>query len=268
MNELVKVQFDGDTLEGYRISDTEADISIRRVCEALGISMQKQVAKLKTRAWATVTQRVTVAEDGKERIQYMIALKSLPMWLATIDARRVHEHLREKLGRYQQQCADELAKVMLPKMVQEMPEKQEQFPGGPNALVPLLSAMTSALQQIAAGQQQNTATVQELAARVEQLEGGTAAAYRLTPSQRAMKAAQMDDVTQDEAAERMGVSVRSVGNAAVVLREAPALVPAVERGKIDVATAAKVARMATRAECVIAAADPKAEARRLLSVVG
>jgi hypothetical protein len=160
---------------------------------------------------------------------------------------------------------------MLPKMTQEMPEKQEQFPAVPNALetlvtalMPLataLPAMTSALQQLTAGQQ-------TLAARIEQLESGTAAAYRLSQSQRAMLAAQMPDVTQDEAAERMGVSVRSVRNAAVVRREAPALVPAVTHGKIDVATAAKVARLATRAECVIAAADPKAEARRLLSVVG
>jgi DNA-directed RNA polymerase specialized sigma24 family protein len=265
MTSLMKVPFYGDTLEACGTSREDAQVSIRRVCEALGVASQSQLEKLKGKAWATVTMIVAVAEDGKQREHAMIALKSLPMWLATIDARKVSEHVREKLARYQKEAHDVLAAHFLK---QEMPEKQEQFPGGPNALVPLLSAMTSALQQLAAGQQQNTATVQALAARVEQLEGGTAAAYRLTPSQRAMKAAQMEGVTQDEAAERMGVSVRSVGNAAVVLREAPALVPAVERGKIDVATAAKVARMATRAECVIAAADPKAEARRLLSVVG
>lgn len=240
-------------------------MSVRRVCEALDIDLNRQIQKLRGKKWATVDTVSTVAEDGKIREQVVIPLKSLPMWMATIEPRRVHPDVRAKLERYQQQVHDVLAAHFLK---QEMPEKQEQFPGGPNALVPLLSAMTSALQQLAAGQQQNTATVQALAARVEQLEGGTAAAYRLTPSQRAMKAAQMEGVTQDEAAERMGVSVRSVRSAVVVRREAPALVPAVERGKIDVATAAKVARSAARAECVIAAADPKAEARRLLSVVG
>lgn len=108
-SQMMTVQFDGDTLEACGTSREDAQVSIRRVCDALGISTEKQLAKLKRKAWATLTQRVMVADDGKPREHAMLALKSLPMWLATIDARRVKECVREKLARYQQHCHDVLA---------------------------------------------------------------------------------------------------------------------------------------------------------------
>ena len=141
-SQMMTVQFDGDTLLACGTCREDAEVSIRHVCDALGVSSQKQVAKLKTRAWATVTQRVTVAEDGKDRVQYMLALKSLPMWLATIDARRVKECVREKLARYQQHCHDVLAAAI---MGIGKPPDNSALAAFEQMLAPLVKAVTGIL---------------------------------------------------------------------------------------------------------------------------
>lgn len=64
--QLAQVAFHGDTLHAVRDGDTVL-VSFRRVCEALGVGMPSQLDKLRGRSWATVIQRITVAEDGKER---------------------------------------------------------------------------------------------------------------------------------------------------------------------------------------------------------
>jgi hypothetical protein len=114
-NELIKVQFHGDTLDACGTCREDAEVSIRRVCENLGLSMQGQFKKLQGKSWATVNQKLMVADDNKPREVATIALKSLPMWLATIDPRKVKEQFREKLARYQNECADVLARHFLEK---------------------------------------------------------------------------------------------------------------------------------------------------------
>lgn len=103
---LVRVPFegDGDTLEASLEGD-RLWVSIRRVCEALGLAVQRQLAKLKDKPWATVTFKVMVADDGKARRVACLDLDSLPMWLATIEASRVAKALRPKLLAYQREAA-------------------------------------------------------------------------------------------------------------------------------------------------------------------
>lgn len=73
-------------------------------------------------------------------------------------------------------------------------------------------------------------------------------------------------VSQGKAAEMMNVSERSVRSANAVKRDAPELVEAVKEGKIDVATAAKVARLPKEERKKVAkAADPKKKAREVLA---
>lgn len=239
---LIQVPFHGDTLEAWGTSYEDAVISIRRVCDALGVSMQKQLAKLKNKAWAAVTQRVITAADGKNYPHYVMALKSVPMWLATIDAWRVDEHVREKLARYQQEAHDVLAAHFL---------KLKPPATDPNALAAVLAPLIAA--------------VARLEGQIAELRTGQAAALQLTISQKSMIAAQMVGTTQTKAAKLMGVSERSVRNANRVRRELPALVPAVTQGKIDVKTASEVAKMSTRAELVLRADNPKAAAKQLLA---
>lgn len=115
----------------------------------------------------------------------------------------------------------------------------------------------------------------------------------LTPSQRAMVAAEFatmlqgdnrftivdrhqcrstdedtenPGVSQKQAAEMMDVSERSVRNAKAVQRDAPELVEPVKEGKIDVTTAAKVARLPKKKRKKVAtAADPKKAAAQVLA---
>jgi len=102
-----KFQFEGAQLDVVT-KDGNVWVSVRRVCEALGIAFQPQHAKLPTREWATITNIVTVAEDGKTRELFCISVDSLPMWLATIETNKVAEHVRPKLVAFQRQCADAL----------------------------------------------------------------------------------------------------------------------------------------------------------------
>lgn len=109
MANLTKVKFYGDELEVTGTCEKDAYVSIRRVCEALGITTQSQLKRLEGKDWATVTFIVTVAEDGKQREHAMIALKSLPLWLVKIEPSRVKAECREKLKRYIKEAADVLA---------------------------------------------------------------------------------------------------------------------------------------------------------------
>ncbi len=108
MANLVKVDFHGDVVEAEKDGDV-VWVGIRRVCDNLGLAHQPQFKKLQSKAWATVTLRVTVADDGKTREVACIPLKAVPLWLATVDVRNVKEGIRAKLEKYQKECADVLA---------------------------------------------------------------------------------------------------------------------------------------------------------------
>lgn len=107
--ELVRVSFHGDVLEAIKDDNGKVWTSLRRCCENLGVSMETQLAKLKTKPWATMMEIITVAEDGKQRSMTMIDLDTLPGWLFSIDARKVKPAIREKLVQYQREAARVLA---------------------------------------------------------------------------------------------------------------------------------------------------------------
>lgn len=79
--------------------------SLRHMCDTLGIALNAQIEKLNRRSWATVSQRRTVAEDGKVRELTMLHSDSVPMWLATIDENRVKPQARPRLIAYQREAA-------------------------------------------------------------------------------------------------------------------------------------------------------------------
>lgn len=83
-------------------------VSIRRVCEAVGVAFTNQIAKLKARAWARIESIPMVSADGKTYDTAMLHLDSLPMWLATIEPSRVAPEARKKLEVFQVECAKAL----------------------------------------------------------------------------------------------------------------------------------------------------------------
>lgn len=104
MSAIVKVPFHGDELLAQQ-DERGVWVVVKRVCESIGLTEQRQMEKLKGKPWATTTMMVVVAEDGKTREMMALHLDSLPMWLATIDAGRVAPAVRAKIERYQVECA-------------------------------------------------------------------------------------------------------------------------------------------------------------------
>lgn len=106
---VAQVPFYDNSIEAVRADDGTIMVSLKRVCESLGVSMQGQHEKLSKCEWATVKIILTVAEDGKRRRLTMIDLESLPMWLATINVSKVRIAVRPKLLQYQREARAVLA---------------------------------------------------------------------------------------------------------------------------------------------------------------
>lgn len=66
MSAMIRVHFHGDTLEACGTCPEDAEVSIRRVCENLGISAQGQLKKLQCKAWAVINQKLMTGPDNKQ----------------------------------------------------------------------------------------------------------------------------------------------------------------------------------------------------------
>jgi hypothetical protein len=109
--EVVEVPFYGDSIEASRDPrDGSFYVPIRRVCENLGITTQRQLEKLKGWHWATVSMIATVAQGGKRRELAFLPLAQVPAWLTHINPNKVGggPELVEKLRRYQVEAVDVL----------------------------------------------------------------------------------------------------------------------------------------------------------------
>lgn len=105
---MVKVPVCGEEIDAARIGDT-IWISVRRVCDVLGVASNKQIERLRRKPWASGTVMVSVAEDGKAREIFCIPHRAFPMWLATIDtSRSTAPGLPAALERFQREAADVL----------------------------------------------------------------------------------------------------------------------------------------------------------------
>lgn len=82
--------------------------ALKPMCDSLGVAYSSQLQKLRSRSWATVLLRDTVASDGRVRQMVFVDSRTIPMWLATIDENRVADEARVKLVAYQREAADAL----------------------------------------------------------------------------------------------------------------------------------------------------------------
>lgn len=104
-HELQTVNFAGAELDCVHDErDGEVYVSLRRVCESLGIDHSSQFRKLREYHWATIVNLTMVAGDGRARELSMINLDTLGMWLATISPGRVSDEARPKVILYQAEC--------------------------------------------------------------------------------------------------------------------------------------------------------------------
>lgn len=103
--ELVSIPFHGQTVQSVEF-DGKPYVAFKPIVENLGLGYGSQTQKLKGKSWATVTNIVTVGADGKNREMTCIDLRTLTMWLATIDENRVSEEARPLVVAYQNEVAD------------------------------------------------------------------------------------------------------------------------------------------------------------------
>ncbi len=105
--QLMPVPFHGDTvvLVGR---DNEPFVAMRSVVENMGLAWQVQHRKITERFGSTVTEMVTVAEDGKQRPMTCLPLRKLAAWLYSISPNKVAPELRDKIIQYQEECDEVL----------------------------------------------------------------------------------------------------------------------------------------------------------------
>ncbi|WP_329426869.1 phage antirepressor N-terminal domain-containing protein [Streptosporangium sp. NBC_01495] len=91
------------------LEDGVVEVFFRPAVEALGLSVEAQVRKLKSRSWAWTAQRaVQLPGDIQVRTHRVVDRKTLTMWLATINENNVPEEKRDQLVTFQKEAADAL----------------------------------------------------------------------------------------------------------------------------------------------------------------
>lgn len=84
-------------------------VSLRRVCENMGIQFQAQLKRLKRQPWAVVSIMDTTGSDGKTYEMSMVDRRTFLMWLATIDTNRVkNPKARKAIIEYQLKASEVL----------------------------------------------------------------------------------------------------------------------------------------------------------------
>lgn len=81
-------------------------VPIKPICDALGIAFERQYQKLKDDEdlSSTITLRVTVAADGKQREMVCLPLEFIFGWLFTISPKNVAPEAKEPVRRYRMEC--------------------------------------------------------------------------------------------------------------------------------------------------------------------
>ncbi|MEU0818861.1 phage antirepressor N-terminal domain-containing protein [Streptomyces mirabilis] len=86
--------------------DGAPHIVLKPAIDELGLDYSTQLAKLRSRSWATVGQSPMVADDGKLRAMTIVPVRTFLMLLATVNENRVAEAHRDTLIAFQNETAD------------------------------------------------------------------------------------------------------------------------------------------------------------------
>ena len=104
-NQIAPIPFHGQTVQSVEI-DSKPHVVFRPLVESLGLDADSQMKRLRRHSWATTVKMTGVGLDGKNREMTCIDLRTLTMWLATIDENRVSEEARPLVIAYQSEVAD------------------------------------------------------------------------------------------------------------------------------------------------------------------
>lgn len=103
--EVVQLDLSAGSIQTTLI-DGVPHIVLKPAVEELGLAYSPQLRKLKTRSWGTVTETVTVAEDGKPRLMSVTTVRSFLMLMSNVNENRVADEVRPTLIAFQNETAD------------------------------------------------------------------------------------------------------------------------------------------------------------------
>lgn len=113
MNELQTIRFYEDELQVIGDTYDNALVPMRPLCVALGLDESAQRQRLRRAPWAVAVLTTAPGADGKQYEQFCLSAETVPMWLATVQTSRIKPELRQKIERYQRECARVLANHFL-----------------------------------------------------------------------------------------------------------------------------------------------------------
>lgn len=107
MSTVVEIPFHATTITAMS-DEGKTLVSLRHMCESIGVDFAGQFTKLKNKSWAVVVLNSTTGSDGKTYQMTMIDRRTMTMWLATIEPSRVKPEARPILEAFQNEAADAL----------------------------------------------------------------------------------------------------------------------------------------------------------------
>ena len=107
MSALVQIPFHNTSLSALS-DEGKPLVSLRHMCESIGLDIETQRRKLAKKAWAVAVLKPATGSDGKTYQMHMIDRRTMTMWLATIEPSRVNPEARPLLEQFQNEAADAL----------------------------------------------------------------------------------------------------------------------------------------------------------------
>lgn len=138
------IPFHNTQLEAVR-DGADVWVSLRRMCEAIGLSADAQRIKVLKKPWAVTAMKAATGADGKVYEAFCLHIDSVPMWLATIEPGRVSAAARPMLILFQKEAAEVLRNHFMPQRA----ATPMAFPVDPSDPISVLEATAKAMRFIA-----------------------------------------------------------------------------------------------------------------------
>jgi hypothetical protein len=104
--EQKEVEFYGDELTAVKTSDGQIYVSVRHMCDALGLSVQAQTRRIQRQEILAdgfmVAKMATIKGD---RPAAWLRADMIPLWLTGVSVKSIREELRSKLKDFQKEAA-------------------------------------------------------------------------------------------------------------------------------------------------------------------
>ncbi|MCI0560565.1 MAG: DUF892 family protein [Nitrososphaera sp.] len=102
------VFFLDDELIAVRADDRQVYVSLRHLCQALGLNRQGQMQRIRRHVVLSEGYKnaeVEIPNAGHPQQAGMLRVDLVPMWLSGVDVRRVKDDIKDKLIQYQKEAA-------------------------------------------------------------------------------------------------------------------------------------------------------------------